>query len=133
MQSTANSIDYHLVFASQHSRGLEKMKESMKQLDQDGSYRFCDENVGQGRLFKFDAPADHAMTMAKVFRGRTVSYIDVNDYALNESPFVNAKAMLKELELRGLIEVGASGPRRKNTYPDSLTLEIRFHEEIPNG
>ena len=133
MRSGPNSIDYHLVFASQHSRGLEKMKESMKQLDQDGSYRFCDESVGQGRLFKFDDPADHAMRMATEFRGRIVPYDEVHDYALNESPFVNPKAMLKELESKSLIDVTANAKRRKGTYPPSLIMEIHFRGEIQYG
>src|SRR5579859_569169 len=47
MRSKKNSINYHLVFASQHPTGLEKMKEVMKRIDQDGSYCFSDESIGQ--------------------------------------------------------------------------------------
>lgn len=134
MRSGSRSIDYHLVFASQHSLGLEKMKESMKQLDQDGTYRFCDEHVGQGQLFNFSDHLHHANGMLERFRGATVSYDVVNDYALNESPFVNAKGMLKELEQRNLIEVSANGQRRKNTYPsDRLTMEVWFRGTDSNG
>lgn len=134
MQSSNHSINYHLVFASQHSLGLEKMKESMRQLDQDGSYRFCDENIGQARLFRFDDLYTHARSMLETFRGRVVEFSEVNDYALTQSPFVNAKGMLKELESRGLIDVIADGRRRKGTYPDDkLKLSIRFPEVIPNG
>jgi three-Cys-motif partner protein len=134
MQSRNSSINYHLVFASQHSLGLEKMKESMKQLDQDGSYRFCDENVGQARLFRFDDLYTHARSMLQTFQGTVVEFSEVNDYALLQSPFVNAKGMLKDLESRGFIEVIADGPRRKGTYPDDrLKLRIRFREGVPNG
>lgn len=134
MKSASNSINYHLVFASQHSKGLEKMKESMRQLDQDGSYRFCDQHVGQGRLFNFNNPFEQAGVMLGKFSGEWVAYEDVNDYALNESPFVNAKSMLKELEQRGLIEVRANGERRKNTYPDDrLEMQIHFLTGAANG
>jgi len=134
MKSGSRSLDYHLVFASQHSLGLEKMKESMKQLDQDGTYRFCDEHVGQGQLFNFSDHLHHANIMLERFRGATISYDAVNDYALNASPFVNVKGMLKELEQRNLIEVCANGQRRKNTYPsDRLSMEIRFRGTDSNG
>lgn len=134
MQSSTRSINYHLVFASQHSLGLEKMKESMKQLDQDGSYRFCDESVGQERLFRFDDLHTHALSMFEALQGTVVEFSEVNDYALTESPFVNAKGMLKELEGKGLIDVIADGPRRKGTYPDDrLKLSIRFREAKRNG
>lgn len=133
MQSSSGSINYHLVFASQHSLGLEKMKESMKQLDQRGDYRFCDQHVGQERLFRFDDAYSHARAMHDAFRGKVVDYREANDYALNESPFVNAKAMLKELERRQLIEVLASDQRRKGTYPEHMRLSIRFPEDVPSG
>src|SRR5205814_9512626 len=48
MRSRREMLNYHLVFASQHWHGLEKMKETMKAVDQSGSYSFSDDAVGQG-------------------------------------------------------------------------------------
>ena len=42
MSKSGRLIDYFLIFASQHHRGLEKMKEAMKRIDQTGEYRFSD-------------------------------------------------------------------------------------------
>jgi hypothetical protein len=115
-------------------RGLEKMEESMKQLDQDGTYRFCDEHVGQGQLFDFSDHLDQANRMLERFRGASVSYDAVNDYALNESPFANAKGMLKNWNKEISLKVRANGQRRKNTYPsDRLQMQIMFRGGNSNG
>jgi hypothetical protein len=58
MNSREGQLNYHLVFASQHYLGLEKMKEAMKAVDQSGTYSFSDDPVGQELLvFDFDVPA----------------------------------------------------------------------------
>jgi hypothetical protein len=128
MRSKKNAIDYHLVFASQHPTGLEKMKEQMKRIDQDGSYCFSDESVGQQTMFRFDDPATHAQQMLAHFRGQTVTYEAVNDYALNESPFANPKGMLKALETANQISVTSASARtrKKGTFPDDAQAGIRI-------
>lgn len=131
MRSGRTSIDYHLVFASQHPLGLEKMKESMGRLDQDGTYSFCSSNVGQQSLFRFDDPSAEAERLHRYFSGRTVSYAEVHDYALNESPFTNPKSMLKPLELDGRIIVNCEDKtRKKGTFPERLHrhLSISFQK-----
>jgi hypothetical protein len=118
MRSRKNAIGYHLVFASQHPTGLEKMKEQMKRIDQDGSYSFSDENVGQQTMFRFDDPATHATQLHLHFSGRTVTYESVKDYALNDSPFSNPKGMLRVLEAADRITVSSERVRRQGTFPD---------------
>lgn len=120
MQTKHGRIDYHLVFATQHQRGLEKMKGVMKQFAKDGMYVFSDERGdAQSTMFQFDEPAAHAEELANVFRGRTVKYSEVHDYALNESPFINPKQMLVALERDNRIVVaGAKVGRKKCKYPD---------------
>ena len=127
MRKKSNVFDYHLVFASQHARGLEKMKEVMKRIDQDGSYCFSDDHVSQQTLFRFDEPSVAALQMGKHFAGRTITYSDANEYALNDSPFVNPKAMLAVLEQRGdiVVDVGAQ-KRTKGTYPERLHAIMRL-------
>lgn len=130
MKSGMTSINYHLVFASRHPFGLQKMKEVMKRIDQNGTFSFCSSNVGQ-HAFRFDDSREAAYQMKGYFAGRSASYAEIHDYALNESPFTNPKAMLKLLEDEGklLVESGDS-KRRKGTYPDRLhsLLRINFAE-----
>jgi three-Cys-motif partner protein len=135
MRSVKTSINYHLVFASQHPLGLEKMKGVMKRLDQDGTYSFSSSNVGQ-QQFRFDDPRAAALQMIEYFAGRRVGYADVHDYALNESPFINPKAMLKVLESEGRLSVHCDDiERRKGTFPERLHehLFIEFSEYQGNG
>jgi hypothetical protein len=121
-------MDYHLVFATQHGVGLEKMKEVMKQFAQEGAYVFADDSQGrQNALFRFDEPACHADEMAQEFKGRTVSYGEVQQYALNESPFTNPKKMLNSLEKAERIRVTCDKPsRRIGQYPHHRHHSMRI-------
>lgn len=126
MRSKKQAIDYHLVFASQHPLGLKRMKEAMRKIDQDGSYCFSDDGIGQHNLFRFDDPAAHAEQMAKHFGGQSVGYAAVNDYALNESPFPNPKKMLKALEDAGRIAVSTVRARNRGTFSDDAQAGMRI-------
>ncbi|MBE0615086.1 MAG: three-Cys-motif partner protein TcmP [Burkholderiales bacterium] len=118
MRKQNDVFDYHLVFASQHPRGLEKMKEVMKKIDKSGSYCFSDSTGGQQFLFQFDDPAEHANKLLVRFQGTGAPYKDVHDYALNESPFPNPKSMLKVLENSGKVSVQCATRRRAGQYPE---------------
>src|SRR5438132_10121732 len=97
MNTREGQLNYHLVFASQHPLGLEKMKEAMKAVDKSGSYSFSDDSIGQELLFDFDAPAEWAAKMQAALCGAWRPYAEYRDYALNETPLVNPKAMLEHL------------------------------------
>jgi len=130
MRSKNRTIDYHLVFATQHPRGLEKMKEVMRQFSQNGTYVFSDASDSrQVNLFRFDDPAHHAKELADKYRGREVPYNELSEYVLNESPFVNPKKMLRALESAGQIAVfGGKPTRRTGQYPDAYhqSMIIKF-------
>lgn len=128
MRGSNDAINYHLVFASKHPLGLEKMKEAMKKLDQTGTYSFSDAHVDQHALFKGDNEAHYADGLWRVFEGKTVSYDEVHTYALNETPFLNAKSMLKNLEGREMvIPVLYQGAiRKKGDFPDEKVQSLRF-------
>jgi len=129
MRSKNNSIDYHLVFASQHYLGLEKMKEAMKTISKDGDYCFSDAHLNQISMFRFDEPSAYSSQLLQQFRGRTVKYPELRDYALNECPFTNPKGMLKDLEERGMIQVSSSDPkRRKGTFNEEKLIDITFQQ-----
>jgi len=131
MRTTLHALNYYLVFASQHYLGLEKMKEAMKRIDQDGTYCFSDAGTIQSSLFRFDKPEDHSISLFNVFHGRKVGYAPLRDFALNETPFINPKSMLKDLECnRDLIEeVGSTSARRqKGTFNEQKLTFIKFKE-----
>lgn len=131
MRSHDGTLNYFLVFASQHPLGLEKMKEAMHQVDDSGSYCFSDAHSGEERLFRFDHPEDYTGQMFDAFRGQTVPYSNVRDYTLNETPFINPKGLLKKLEEQGYIAVlGTGRGRHRGTFPDDHldTITIAFHD-----
>lgn len=124
MNSREGQLNYHLVFASQHPLGLQKMKEAMKAVDRSGSYSFSDDTQGQELLFDFNAPADWAAKMKAALGGSWRPYSDFHDYALNETPFINPKAMLKHLKDTGKLQVSWRGPTAKTGFPEEKISSI---------
>lgn len=129
MRSEKNTINYHLVFASQHPLGLEKMKEAMKTIAKNGDYCFSDAHLNQSSMFRFDEPPAYSSQLFEQFRGRAAKYPELNDYALNETPFTNPKSMLKDLEGKGMIQVSSSDPnRRKGTFNEENLIGVTFQQ-----
>jgi len=128
-------VGYFLVFASQHRLGLVKMKEAMRTVDQQGSYQFSNALVGQLAMFRYDRPENHSPLLYRKFVGRgQVSYSEIDDFALLESPFTNPKAMLSSLEARGKLNVISANPkRRRGTFKDGTILAIEFLEGETDG
>ena len=134
MRGRHDAINYHLVFASQNALGLEKMKEAMRSIDQNGSYCFSDGAVGQHTLFRFDHPEDFAPKFHLKFVGREVGYDQLRDYALNETPFTNPKSMLADLERQGLLLVKSNDPkRRKGAFKEESLISLTFVEKKPGS
>jgi three-Cys-motif partner protein len=136
MGSRGAPVNYFLVFASQHALGLEKMKESMRRIDQTGDYYFTDAVAltGQRPLFRSDDPEVWSAGLRERFRGRRVGYRELLDYALNETPFVNPKSMLRDLDQRGLIRVDSSDPRRRRgTFREETLKTVEFLAETSHG
>ena len=124
MNTRQGQINYHLVFASQHPIGLEKMKEAMKAVDKTGSYSFSDDSVGQEFLFDLDAPTEWSAKMQAALGGAWRPYADYRDYALNETPFMNPKAMLEHLKHAGKIQVSWRGEPAKRGFPEEKISSI---------
>lgn len=129
MGEASNRLDYFLIFASQHERGLEKMKEVMKEIDQTGEFKFYDMRVGQEQLFRFDQPELWIGPMVTHFAGKTVSFAEVKKWVLNETPFFSFKTtMLKPASLRGLAtaipKLGIS--IAKGQFPEEKLAAIKF-------
>jgi three-Cys-motif partner protein len=118
MNSRDGLLNYHLVFASQNPKGLEKMKEAMRAVDQSGAYSFSDDTVGQTLLpFNYAAPELWAMRMHQAMVGRPHAYDEFHDFALNETPFLNPKAMLECLKKLGKVEVQWLGEPPRSGFP----------------
>lgn len=129
MRTSLHALNYYLVFASQHPLGLEKMKEAMKRIDQAGDYRFSDAGVIQSALFRFDKPELHSGGLYNEFKGKKVGYEELRDFALNESPFINPKGMLRDLECeKNLIDEVKSrdSRRRKGTFNEEKLIYVKF-------
>lgn len=128
MRSKDNTLNYHLVFATRHRLGLEKMKEAMKAIDQTGSYSFSDAHAGQILLFRDDDEVQFAGRLFSNFDGQTITLEQADTFALTETPFLNAKAMLAILEKQQRLQVETvkGHKRRANTYPDGKVAALRF-------
>lgn len=132
MRGKHNMLSYYLVFATKNPLGMEKMKEAMKSISQDGSYSFSDASVDQEHMmFDKDDDAVFAEGLWKTFYGRTVTYSETVDYALNETPFTNPKAMLSELERQRRLDVVGKPNRRKCTFPEGTIKSLKFVEVKP--
>jgi len=127
MNDKPGRLNYHLVFASQHPKGLEKMKEAMMKIDETGSYSFADDSVGQELLpFTFNNPETFAQIMHKKFLGQKLSWTVLYDYVLNETPYVSLSKILKWLAERNQIEVEWIGRPSKHGFPKENIASIRF-------
>lgn len=131
MRGSGDTLNYHLVFASQNPLGLKKMKEAMKSIDKTGGYSFSDGHVNQARLFRFDHPEDFAPELHRHFVGQEVPYADVTWFTLNETPFIEPIQMLKVLLDRGQIEVTRIDPKRNRGLSEDHVSKVKFLDRPP--
>lgn len=112
------------------------MKEAMRRIDKTGRYCFSDASVGQPSLFQFDNPKEHSTTLFEEFSGKKATYAELRDFALDESPFINPKSMLRDLELnKDLIDEVKSRDtkRRKGTFNEDKLVYVKFKGERRHG
>lgn len=100
------------------------MKEAMKAVDKSGSYSFSDDTIGQRLLFDFNAPADWAQKMQLALGGSPRPYSEFHDYALNETPFTNPKAMFKYLQDAGKLQVAWRSQPARTGFPEEKIRSI---------
>jgi three-Cys-motif partner protein len=125
MNTRDGELNYHLVFASQHFLGLEKMKEAMRAVDQSGAYSFSDDFSSQALLpFDFSAPADWAEKMYAVLGNQWRSYDEFRDFALNETPFIHPKAMFEHLKALGRVKVEWRGEPPRRGFPEEKISKL---------
>lgn len=128
MRGKHDALNYYLVFATKHPLGMEKMKEAMRALDQTGAYTFSDAHLEQQVLFREDNAEQYATALFTTFEGKSISMEEARFFALSETPFVNAKAMLAVLEGQEQLQVTtkAGRNRRKGSFPEEKIVSLRF-------
>jgi len=128
MRGSKDAINYHLVFATKHALGMEKMKEAMQAIDETGSYSFSDAHAEQHVLFRADDAEIYAAELLRQFDGRTITMDEVHAFALNETPFRSAKKMLAVLEKQKRLKVDTFGnePRRAGSFPVDKVAALHF-------
>lgn len=131
MASSTSNIDYFLLFASQHPVGLMKMKESMRDLDKDGRYRFSDAEQHQPALFRYDQPEDWVNRFVDAFDGKDITLDEALTYILNETPFFTVAKLLGAVEAKGFLIVESTNPkRRKGTFPKDATQRLQVRRTL---
>jgi len=63
------------------------------------------------------------------YKGQRVAYAELREYALNETPFINPKSMLKHLENTSLlqsVEVLPGRKRRRGTFSEDAVVAVVF-------
>lgn len=130
MRGKHDALNYCLVFATKHRLGMEKMKESMRAIDQTGAYTFSDAHREQQVLFREDNAEQYAGVLFTAFKNKTISMEHAHDFALSETPFTNAKGMLALLERQGKLQVRATAgqARRKYSFPEEKIAALRFSQ-----
>jgi three-Cys-motif partner protein len=128
MRGNNDALNYHLVFATKHPLGMEKMKEAMRAIDKTGSYLFSDAHAEQMVLFRDDNADAYAEKLFRAFDGEKVSMDQARDFALGESPFPNAKPMLAVLERQGRLKVETHGSERRKagSFPEEKVRALHF-------
>lgn len=125
---------YDLFFASNHPKGLEKMKEAMWQADPDGEFRFRDAtDPNQIALFGSNQ-ADPTVFLAEVlarYAGRLdVLVSEIEAWTLEQTPYLgkHMRAALKLGERRGTFTVRSTkrgGAKRvRGSFPPDAVVDF---------
>ncbi|XP_053373658.1 uncharacterized protein LOC128546652 [Mercenaria mercenaria] len=144
MRGRNNNIIYHLIFVTDHIKGVEIMKEAMNCCSQNegemtmSDYQFyrngCVLNLGNTQDVTVVAN-----TIYEKFAGCSkINVLHVKNYVLLDTPYVFRKKSLAVMEkeqtprLENVVDQKGQPPKRKGTYPDDRTWYLTFSwtEEI---
>lgn len=120
---------YHLIFCTNHVKGLEVMKTAMWKVDERGQYKFSDRlGASQSFIFNFSDPDFWIPRAAKLvceqFKGQTVPIEDIRNYVWVETNFPYRSAIMKYVEDNHHVKIIVEGRKRKGSFPDGC--EITF-------
>ncbi len=138
MRNQNDAVDYYLFHATNHIRGLARMKEAMWKVDESGEFSFSDA-TDPDQLVLFEKEPRYEILRNQILRrftGRVASVGEVEEFVLAETAFRERHykvQVLKPLELaaRPIIEpVGSPPNRKRGTYGDR-SLRLRFRSILP--
>ena len=139
MLGDGNNVIYDLVFATQHPKGMEVIKNAMYQVDKRGTYKFSDRmDPNQTYLFTVNDGKripDAAKEVYMHYKGESVKSADVKKFIWCETPYRYNRDILKHLEVKNLLKVDSQKKRRLYTYPPEsiITFLDRNGENTPNN
>lgn len=129
MEAATGQTLYYLVFATNHPKGMEVMKEAMWAVDPTGSYYFSDRTDPQQKmLLDYTDEPKWASAARKLvynkFAGKKISKEKIWEYVVTETPYLfRTTSILKKLEDEGKI-TDVRGMQRRGTFPDGCV--VRF-------
>jgi hypothetical protein len=120
-----NQVIYHLIFCTNHIKGLEVMKNAMWIVDRTGDYKFSDREV-PGQMYIFDFQNEEywippaAESIYKKFKGLTVNVMQIKEYVIAETPYVFKKEILRYIEKNQSNRIiNVTDRKRKGEFLDS--------------
>ena len=136
MRNANGTISHHLLFATKHLKGLEKMKGAMRSINK--NFIFTDGQSGQDFLFGPDDPAvirrDAEIYFNDRFKGCQLSYNEIASWILQETPYMSAERILDEISRRGGVELhgvaGKTANRARRAVPWREIGTITFRERL---
>lgn len=136
MRKKDGTVSHHLLFATKHIKGLEKMKEAMRSVDK--NFVFVDGQSNQQFLFAPDDPAIIARDVENYFNeqcsGRERGYDDFRAWILQETPYMRAEKILDGIKGRqGIDSVTVGGTVVKsisNVRGWSDVEKIKFRDRL---
>lgn len=118
---------YHLIFCTNHIKGLEVMKTAMWKVDERGQYKFSDRlGAAQTFIFNYSDPTFWIPRAAKMvcerFQGRIVPIEDVREYVITETDFLYRSAIMKYIEDHYHGKIIVENRLRKGSFPDGCVI-----------
>lgn len=126
MSDKNGKLIYHLVFGTNHLRGLAVMKDSMFKVDKLQMYKFSDATDPNQKsisdYFHTDWMDDAGDQLVKRFSSETKDLEEIKEYILVYTPYRFLKKILHRLEKSSKIEV--FDRKKKYSYPDGCKIKF---------
>lgn len=123
-----NQVIYHLIFCTNHIKGLDIMKRAMWKVDRTGEYKFSDrDDPEQTYLFDFQ-DEEHWIPVAadKIygkFKGLTIDVANIEEFVIAETDYIFKKGILRYIEKTKPEYISRVINRtRKGTFPDRCLI-----------
>ena len=129
MHGRRDQKTYSLFFASNHSKGFEKMKEAMWSVDKAQGAKFSDADPGESYAFDLFPLWPLYYQLLDRFAGQRMLMGDVERFVVEETDFLptHARTIFKECERKGeLVVEAAPGYRRPTGTYKSEKVYIKF-------